>query len=332
MPGCERPVKGHNRCDSHYQNWYRYHRINGLRCTAEGCHKPATARDLCNAHYLRVRHHGTTERLRRPLTWERQQAILGYLRQGMTLRAAATTAGCNPESVRVMVGRGRRGLDEGLQEFAQEVDAARRKANRAGKDVALHCPAAVACFPDQRHPEPGGMVATDWGPVVQTAIGAAAAIGGGFLGAWVQGRTQERMERQRRREGVAELLASVGEFLMGSDPGLLAYQATSDEPNMRWDDIDASREAFRTRGLDLRRKLDILAVSHPAPKVRNLADLLEGYLADVMETGDEYLRKVLGQPPGSRNWANMSAEELEKYSEEQNNVARQTLSELLSAI
>jgi hypothetical protein len=175
-------------------------------------------------------------------------------------------------------------------------------------------------------------VATDWGPVVQTGIGAVAAIGGGFVGAWVQGRTQERIERQRRREGVAELLASVSDFLMGSHPGLLAYQATSDEPNVRWDDIDASWKAFRIRGLDLRRKLDILAVSHPAPKVRELADLLEGQLAEGMEIGDEHLRKVLGQPPGSRNWANVSAEELEKDGEEQNNAARQTLRELLNAI
>jgi hypothetical protein len=51
-----------------------------------------------------------------------------------------------------------------------------------------------------------------------------------------------------------------------------------------------------------------------------------------MEAGDEYLHKVLSQPPGSRNWANVSAEELKEYGEEQNNVARQTLSELLNAM
>jgi hypothetical protein len=33
-------------------------------------------------------------------------------------------------------------------------------------------------------------VPTDWGPVVQTAIGAVAAIGGGFIGAWWQARGQ----------------------------------------------------------------------------------------------------------------------------------------------
>jgi hypothetical protein len=34
----------------------------------------------------------------------------------------------------------------------------------------------------------GGMVATDWAPVIQTGIGAAAALGGDFVGAWMQGR------------------------------------------------------------------------------------------------------------------------------------------------
>ena len=41
---------------------------------------------------------------------------------------------------------------------------------------------------------------------------------------------------------------------------------------------------------------------------------------------------MLGQPPAARNWADWSAEELEKAVHEWNNTARQTLSELLEAI
>jgi hypothetical protein len=175
-------------------------------------------------------------------------------------------------------------------------------------------------------------MATDWSPVLQTAIGAAAAIGGGFVGAWVQGRTQERMERQRRREGVAELLASVDEFLAQTVPRMVVYQATTDEPEMRWDDVDATMGEFRIRSLDLRRKLSILAVSHPARKVRDLAGLLEGLLGEGMETTSEYLRKVLGQPPGAQVWADRSVEELGKAAKEWNDIARQTLRELLNAI
>jgi hypothetical protein len=175
-------------------------------------------------------------------------------------------------------------------------------------------------------------MATDWSPVLQTAIGAAAAIGGGFVGAWVQGRSQERMERQRRREGVAELLASVDEFLRQADPGTLEYQATTDEPDIRLDDIDAAMGEVRIRSLDLQRKLSILAVSHPARKVRDLAGLLELQLGGVMEPTHEYLRKVLGQPPGTRDGVHYSVEELKKAAEEWNDNARQTLRELLNAI
>jgi hypothetical protein len=56
-------------------------------------------------------------------------------------------------------------------------------------------------------------VATDWGPILQTGIGAVAATGGGFAAAWMQGRSQLQLERQRRREAAAETLAAVTEFL-----------------------------------------------------------------------------------------------------------------------
>jgi hypothetical protein len=47
--------------------------------------------------------------------------------------------------------------------------------------------------------EPAGTVATDWAPVIQTGIGALAALCGGFLGAWWQARAQQRIERDRRQ-------------------------------------------------------------------------------------------------------------------------------------
>lgn len=37
-------------------------------------------------------------------------------------------------------------------------------------------------------------MATDWAPVIQTGVGAA--LGGAALGAWLQGRSQERIERR----------------------------------------------------------------------------------------------------------------------------------------
>jgi uncharacterized protein YcfJ len=48
-------------------------------------------------------------------------------------------------------------------------------------------------------------VATDWTALGLAAIGVAGTIGGGFVGAWIQGRHQEQMERQRQQERSAEV-------------------------------------------------------------------------------------------------------------------------------
>src|SRR5829696_8404157 len=68
------------------------------------------------------------------------------------------------------------------------------------------------------------MVATDWTPILQTGLGAITAIGGGMAAAWLQGKSQERIERRRlrreedveghqRRERAAEVLANVSALL-----------------------------------------------------------------------------------------------------------------------
>ena len=49
-------------------------------------------------------------------------------------------------------------------------------------------------------------MATDWTALGLAAIGVAGTIGGGFVGSWIQGRSQERMERQRQQERAAEVV------------------------------------------------------------------------------------------------------------------------------
>ena len=66
---------------------------------------------------------------------------------------------------------------------------------------------------------------TDWAPVVQTGIGAVAAIGGGFVGAWWQARGQQRIERDRRRDRAVETAAAAIELLQDLDP----YRAVETE-------------------------------------------------------------------------------------------------------
>jgi len=65
-------------------------------------------------------------------------------------------------------------------------------------------------------------VPTDWGPVVQTGIGATAALAGGLISAWVQGRYQQRMGRGRRRERAAEILAEARALLTDAHPDYLS--------------------------------------------------------------------------------------------------------------
>jgi hypothetical protein len=172
----------------------------------------------------------------------------------------------------------------------------------------------------------------DWAPVIQTGIGALAAIAGGFVGAWVQGRTQQRMEQHRRRERVAEVLAGVGSFLSRANPGGLRIQVLTDDPGIRLNDPAATMAELWSEHGELRSKLLGLAAGHPSAKVRSHAGLLELQLADCMESTDELIRRVTGRPPGSRNFADYSVEKLEEIGEENHRDASRDLRELLKAI
>jgi hypothetical protein len=68
------------------------------------------------------------------------------------------------------------------------------------------------------------MVATDWTPVIQTAIGGVVATGGGFAAAWMQGRSQLQLERQRRREAAADTLIDFTRMLENADPRWIRYE------------------------------------------------------------------------------------------------------------
>jgi hypothetical protein len=175
------------------------------------------------------------------------------------------------------------------------------------------------------------MVATDWTPVIQTGIGALAAIGGGFVGAWVQGRTQQRMEQDRRPERAAEVLAGIEDFLSEAGPGL-ATLAVHDDPGIRLDDPAASLTRLSRQQVELRKKLLVLAAGHPNAKVRNEAGVLELTLADCMASTEELVLRVTGRPPVTRNWADYSVEKLEEIAEQDQKDAWRILRELIKMI
>jgi hypothetical protein len=126
------------------------------------------------------------------------------------------------------------------------------------------------------------MVATDWwGPVIQTGIGAVAALGGGAVGAWFQARSQERIEqrrlrreeridREQRRDRAAALLAEVSALLR--DAG--THRAVVESIPMESPDVRKSMlsdyERLQDRQTVIRKQLVAMAIGDPSPKVRRL--------------------------------------------------------------
>jgi hypothetical protein len=133
----------------------------------------------------------------------------------------------------------------------------------------------------------GGMVATDWGPLIQTGIGAVAALGGGALGTWMQGRSQERLEGARRRERFAEALADTTSLLHEVNPRRPHFGSRLSDASSYHRETDRRLRSVRSRLL-------ILSVGHPDAHVRDLAGRLDkalyeldsamGIFVDMMET------------------------------------------------
>jgi hypothetical protein len=121
-------------------------------------------------------------------------------------------------------------------------------------------------------------MATDWGPVAQTAIGAVAALGGGVIGGWLQGRNQDRLERNRRRDEAAKVVASTTALLRDADPtGELASIT-------HWGAVDNTLAELQRRQKQLQQPLLVMAASTPSKTVRRLAQDLEVALAISLES------------------------------------------------
>jgi hypothetical protein len=161
-------------------------------------------------------------------------------------------------------------------------------------------------------------VPTDWGPVVQTGIGAAAAIGGGFVGAWWQARAQERAERQRQRERAAELGVATLRFFMDSEPSVLARLDSSDALKETAQELLAQFERLQT-------ELWILATWYPSNQVRGLGMDLPGMLSQRLGSALLYAHARL-QPDKELAEAALAA------AEAQGTKTRQALADLLAAI
>lgn len=118
-------------------------------------------------------------------------------------------------------------------------------------------------------------MATDWGPIVQTGIGAVAAIGGGFVGSWIQVRYQHRSDRDRRRERAAEILAEARALLTEANPDRLAFNACTTTSPRTFDDLQG-------RWREIRVPLLTLSTVGDSKPVRDLARQLEPAMANAL--------------------------------------------------
>jgi hypothetical protein len=129
----------------------------------------------------------------------------------------------------------------------------------------------------------------DWSALAQTAIGAAAAIGGGFAGAWWQARGQLRIERDRRRERAAEILGEVALLLDDADRKFKAIWHIPGQEVMG---------PLAQRHQSLRNQLFVLAAAHPSRRVWTLSRQLEEALFQVIIGIEIWIDDRRGDQPG----------------------------------
>jgi hypothetical protein len=162
------------------------------------------------------------------------------------------------------------------------------------------------------------MVATDLTALGQTFIGAAAAIGGGFVGAWWQAQSQQRLEDKRRRERAAEVTASAYQLLLSLVPAKLMDSTTKE--NYTQVSLDLGR-----RHAEIRVQLWVLASSYPSKEVRRAARsvlaTLNSYLHAALELVGIRLHVFDGHEDSAGDTFN-----------EQSRAASHALSELMKAI
>jgi hypothetical protein len=130
-------------------------------------------------------------------------------------------------------------------------------------------------------------VAADWASFLPFAGGAVAAISGGMAAAWLQGKSQERIEqrrlrreedveRQQRRERAASVLAEVSVLLHDVRTEQTVVQRIPGESDRQRAELLTPRlDALQARQQAASEQLILMAIREPAPQVRRLARELE---------------------------------------------------------
>jgi hypothetical protein len=133
------------------------------------------------------------------------------------------------------------------------------------------------------------MVATDWTALGLATIGVAGTIGGGFVGAWIQGRHQEQMERQRQQERAAEVVGVVWQLHLDTAPDLLAIDRVEGQATEAVMELMKRHDAVHPR-------LTMLGAWYPSAKVRDLALEASVAMHGALDASVKYIRDYFKEP------------------------------------
>jgi hypothetical protein len=154
-------------------------------------------------------------------------------------------------------------------------------------------------------------MANDWAAVLPFVSGAVVAIGGGMAAAWLQGRSQERIERQRlrreeaverqhRRERAAEVLGEVSALLRDTDMELTNAEKFPEASTQRPEIIHAGIGELSAREKAISEQLLLMAIREPSAEVRRLAQDLDSALsATVSATYMAFASRKTSQGPAA---------------------------------
>jgi hypothetical protein len=143
--------------------------------------------------------------------------------------------------------------------------------------------------------------------VIQTGIGAAAALGGGAIGAWLQAKGQERteqrrlqreqaVERQQRRDRAAVVLAEASALLASSKAHWMAVDLIAGRSRPIMDAYRADYDVLKDRQKIVSEQLITMAIGEPSPEVRRLAQELKAAVQESVDAAWWRLRLVDQQP------------------------------------
>ena len=166
-----------------------------------------------------------------------------------------------------------------------------------------------------RNGRPGDVMATDWTAVTLGALGVAGTIGGGFIGAWMQDRTQRHLERERDRDRQAQFVAE-------------AFQLHIDLAPSRFDGLSPQELQDRINELTPRHdailtQLWIIGVQNP--DLRMLSQQVAAALTESLEKSAGFVHaRHRGMPAEN--------EKLRKQAQVQSALTEQELAKLLAAM